>query len=59
MALVGERGRKAYARGYADFQRGEARNPFEHFSAKRGGDMIRGWWQAGYNDAEHGRKRRF
>lgn len=59
MALIGQKGAKAYERGHADYQRGAARNPFEYFSAKRGGDVMRAWWRAGYEDAQAGRERRF
>lgn len=59
MALIGQRGAQAYARGYEDYQRGEHRNRFEHFAAHRGRDVLMGWWRAGYDDARANRPRRY
>lgn len=54
-----EQSKKAYSRGFDAYGRGQEQNPYRFYSLKRGGPILSGWFDAGYQDAEAGRPRRF
>lgn len=50
---------QAYGRGFDAYGEGVESNPYQWHSLKRGGPLLAGWWDAGYQDAKAGRDRRF
>lgn len=57
--LTGEQARRAYSRGFDAYGEGVESNPCQWHSLMRGGPLLAGWWDSGYQDAEARRPNRF